>query len=296
MCRSKVHEEPLGNQLYTQTSKAFLTKSRNGSSAVTDKYFEQPLHYKPYDKSRLRPIFLPLPPDASSNDYWELNYQESIESKSIRAKYKAVNASNKHQEDDIVKKDVKCFDNVNNGMNSSKDSLISCNSNTNSVTNVTATTSKSKENNFVENNQGEDNFEDSSGNDIKDSDSIVNENNFESHTFGPSFKLNKKESNGNSKNNTFDHKEERTRKYNKYNRKAGSKNSNSTASKIPLHSRQGDQEIYNLEPTYGKTAGANSSISATNNHRKNLKLRQQNMDHDYRYDNCNKIIARIDIL
>ena len=87
-----------------------MTQSRNGSSTATDKYFEQPLHYKPYDKSRLRPIFLPLPPDASSNDYWELNYLEKIESKSTRAKYKAVNTFNKYQEDDVVKKDKKCID------------------------------------------------------------------------------------------------------------------------------------------------------------------------------------------
>ena len=162
---------------------------------------------------------------------------------------------------------------------SSKDSLISCNSNTNSVTNVTTL---KNDNSFVENNQ-EDHFEDSSGNDNKDSDSIVNENHFESHTFGPSFKLNKTETNGNLKKSSFDYKEERNRKYNKYNRKSGSKSSSSTASKIPLHLRPGDQEFYNLESTYGKTTGPNSSISATNNHRKNLKLRQQNMDHDYRY-------------
>ena len=162
---------------------------------------------------------------------------------------------------------------------SSKDSLISCNSNTNSVTNVTTL---KNDNSFVENNP-EDHFEDSSGNDNKDSDSIVNENHFESHTFGPSFKLNKTETNANPKNSTFEYKEERNRKYNKYTRKSGSKSSSSTASKIPLHLRPGDQEFYNLESTYGKTAGPNSSISATNNHRKNLKLRQQNMDHDYRY-------------
>ena len=171
---------------------------------------------------------------------------------------------------------------------SSKDSLISCNSNTNSVTN-NVTTSKN-DNIFVENAQ-EDHFEDSSGNDNKDSDSIVNENHFESHTFGPSFKLNKSETNGNSKNNTFDYKEERNRKNNKYNRKSGSKPGSSTASKIPLHSRQGDQEFYNLDSTYGKTAGPNPSISATNNHRKNLKLRQQNMDHDYRYMNYNNLMV-----
>ena len=226
-----------------------------------------------------------MPPEAYSNDYWELNErQEIIGFRNDYPNYKIVeNQTTKNQTEGITKKGKKCFNNGNNGMNSSsKDSLISCNSNNNSVTIVTPSNT---DNIFVENIPREDNFEDSSGNDIKDSDSIVNENHFESHTFGPSFKLNKNESDINLKNNTFNYKEERTRKYNKHNKKAGSKASSSTASKIPIHSRPVDQEYYNLESTYGKTAGANSSISATNNHRKNLKLRQQNMDHDYRYEN-----------
>ena len=223
-----------------------------------------------------------MPPEACSNDYWEVNDTEETEFNKGYHHYKIVEPPTKNQKEDITKTGKKFVDYGKNGMNSSsKDSLISCNSNnTNSVTIVTPSKT---DNIFVEDNPREDNFEDSSGNDNKDSDSIVNENHFESHTFGTSFKLNKKDLN--STNNTFNYKEERTHKYNKYNKKSGSKASSSTASKIPIHSRPGDQEYYNLESTYGKTAGANSSISATNNHRKNLKLRQQNMDHDYRYKN-----------
>ena len=54
--------------------------------------------------------------------------------------------------------------------------------------------------------------------------------------------------------------------------------------KVTPSSDSGEQELKNLQNIYVKTAGANLNISATaNNHRKNLKLRHQNMDHDYRY-------------
>ena len=164
-------------------------------------------------------------------------------------------------------------------MNSSnKDSLINCQSNSNSVNTVKS----SYKDVFMQSNQGEKNFEDSSDvndNNDDDSDSIVNENHFES--FGPSFNIKSSITEGGHHTliESFDYKEktehkQKLRKKGVHKREPSSRNQGS---------RSGDQQLAKLQSTYVKTAGVNSSISATaNNHRKNLKLRQQNMDHDYR--------------
>ena len=252
--------------------------NRNLNSKSTTNQLNPSNLYKLHNKSGLGPIFLPLPPDATSNDYWELNDSGGeVKIKGIANNIvKSTVIISSRNTKGLFRKGKQNLENVIHGMNnSSKDS----NSNSNSVNTV-----KSSYNDiFLQRNHGEKNFEDSSGNDNNDddSDSIANENHFESHTFGPSFNIKRPITEGGHHTiiESFDYKEETDHKQNS--RKIGV-NKREPSSRN-LSSRSGEQLFAKLQSTYVKTAGVNSSISATaNNHRKNLKLRQQNMDHDYR--------------
>ena len=112
-------------------------------------------------------------------------------------------------------------------------------------------------------------------------DTIIDETHFESHTLGQPFNSNNDIRN--SKNNYFfGYKKERDCKDTFECQREQSNRTGTAATRDPS-SKTDEHQFAKLHTTYGKTAGTNSGNSATaNNHRKNLKLRQQNMDHDYR--------------
>ena len=150
---------------------------------------------------------------------------------------------------------------------SSRDSLISYNSN--SVTSVTAS------NEFVpENNHSSLKIRRSSSDDDNEADSAVNENYSYPHNTANS--TNVKHYPPPPPNYLFLEQETTNRQTSELR----TNNRDGILSKT-----QGDQQRSVKRPSISsKTAGANSSLAATaNNHRKNLKLRQRNMDHDYRF-------------
>ena len=210
-----------------------------------------------YSLSKLRPIFLPLPPDATSSDYWDLDDLRPIK-----------RGRQKHY-----------FDNFGyNGIHdNNKDSLVSCpRNNNNSDTRV------GKLSNQLSKTQTEQEAQNQTSS-AKNNDFyfISKKNYFKSQKDSPPRHFDSQIQQ--HKNNIVAY--NRPTNYKKVFRSlideaAASENSIKKTSS----SDSGEQELINLQNIYVKTAGANLNISATaNNHRKNLKLRHQNMDHDYRY-------------
>ena len=169
----------------------------------------------------------------------------------------------------------KNFVNAKCGMNSSSiDSLISRSSNnSNKVV-------KASSDLLVDDKDIGEHFHDSNSDDNHESDSVLRDSRAVFYTSESPLKIEGHP--GQHKSNYF-----------LYTEKLGHKNSAHLDRKELNHinntvvvnsgSTSCEQQFLNRQSTYSKTAGVNSSISATaNNHRKNLKLRHQNMDHDYR--------------
>ena len=209
-----------------------------------------------YSLSKLRPIFLPLPPDATSSDYWDLDDLRQIK-----------RGRQKHY-----------FDNFGyNGIHDNKDSLTSC-----PKTNNNSDPQFGKLSNHLYKAQTEQEAQNktSSANN-NDFDFISKKGYSKSQNDSPPWHFDSQIQQ--HKNNTLAY--NRPTNYRKIFRslidEAGA---SENSLKVTPSSDSGEQELKNLQNIYVKTAGANLNISATaNNHRKNLKLRHQNMDHDYRY-------------
>ena len=197
-----------------------------------------------------------MPPDATSSDYWDLDDLRQIK-----------RGRQKHY-----------FDNFGyNGIHDNKDSLTSC-----PKTNNNSDPQFGKLSNHLYKAQTEQEAENktSSANN-NDFDFISKKGYSKSQKDSPPWHFDSQIQQ--HKNNTLAY--NRPTNYRKVFRSlideaAACENS----LKVTTSSDSGEQELINLQNIYVKTAGANLNISATaNNHRKNLKLRHQNMDHDYRY-------------
>ena len=210
-----------------------------------------------YSLSKLRPIFLPLPPDATSSDYWDLDDLRPIK-----------RGRQKHYFDKFGYNGI--HDNY-------RDSLISCPRNNN---NSDPRVGKLSNHLYKTQTKQEVQNQTSSANN-NDFDFISTKNYSKSQKDCPPRHFDSQIQQ--HKNNIVAY--NRPTNYRKVFRylideAAASENSIKKTSS----SDSGEQELINLQNIYVKTAGANLNISATaNNHRKNLKLRHQNMDHDYRY-------------
>ena len=205
----------------------------------------------------MRPIFLPLPPDATSSDYWDLD--DLRQNKRRRQKYHYDNFGYTGIHDN------------------NKDSLTSCPKNNNN-----SDPQVGKLSNQLYKAQAEEDAQNKTSSANKnDLDFISKKGYSRSQKDSPPWHFDSQIQQ--HKNNTLAY--NRTTNYRKVFRSlideaAASENS----LKVTPSSDSGERGLIYLQNIYVKTAGANLNISATaNNHRKNLKLRHQNMDHDYRY-------------